>query len=80
MVVYSYVDLVDASGNKVERRVMTNQRKKDYKNHHKVRTILLNFVSYTKYEKITNRDTAKSVFDSLRMTHEGNAQVKETKR
>ena len=58
---------------------MTDQQKKNYKNHHKVRTILLNFVSYTKYEKITNKDTAESIFDSLRVTHEGNTQVKETK-
>jgi hypothetical protein len=31
------------------------------------------------YEKITNRDFAKTIFDSLRMTHEGNVLVKETK-
>ena len=41
--------------------------------------ILLNAISYTEYEKITNKETAKSIFDSLQMTHEGNAQVKETK-
>lgn len=58
---------------------MTYQQNKDYKNHHKARTILLNAISYTEYEKITNIDFAKSIFDSLRMTHEGNAQVKETK-
>ena len=33
----------------------------------------------TKYEKIINRETTKNMFDSLRMTHEGNMQVKETK-
>lgn len=58
---------------------MTKQQKKDYKNHHKVRTTLLNPISYTEYEKITNRDSENSIFDSLRMTHEGNTQVKETK-
>lgn len=79
MVVNGYIHRVDASGNKVETRVMIDQQKKDYKNHHKARTILLNAISYTEYEKITNRDTAKSIFDSLRMTHEGNTQVKETK-
>src|ERR1044072_1902108 len=30
-------------------------------------------------KKITNKETAKSIFDSLQMTHEGNTQVKETK-
>ena len=58
---------------------MTNQQKKDYKNHHKARIILLNAISYTEYEKVTNGESAKSIFDSLKMTHEGNDQVKETK-
>jgi hypothetical protein len=40
---------------------------------------LLNVISYTEYEKITNRDSAKFIFDSLRITHKGNAQVKEIK-
>lgn len=35
MVVDGYIHPVDASGNKFERRVMTGQQKKDYKNHHK---------------------------------------------
>lgn len=43
------------------------------------RTILLNVISHTKYEKITNRDTTHDMFESLKMTHEGNTQVKETK-
>lgn len=58
---------------------MTDQHKKDFKSHHKAKTILLNAISYTEYEKITNRDSSKSIFDSLRMTREGNSQVKETK-
>ena len=36
-------------------------------------------ISYSEYEKISNRDNAKDMFDSLRMMHEGNLQVKETK-
>jgi hypothetical protein len=38
----------------------------------------LNAISYNEYEKITNRETAKEILNSLRMTHEGNSQVKET--
>lgn len=38
---------------------------------------MLNSISYTEYEKITNKDCTKSTFDSLRMTHEWNAQVNE---
>jgi spore coat polysaccharide biosynthesis predicted glycosyltransferase SpsG len=46
---------------------------------HKARTILLNSISYNEYENITNRDSAKVIFDSLTMTHEDNELVKETK-
>ena len=79
MVFDGYVPPTDATGKEIARRAMTDQQKKDYKNHHKARTILLNAISYTEYEKITNRDSTKSIVDSLRMTHEGNDQVKETK-
>ncbi|XP_050897860.1 uncharacterized protein LOC127104736 [Lathyrus oleraceus] len=79
MVVDGYINPVDASVNKVERRVMTEQQKRDYKNHHKDRTILLNAISYTEYESITNKYTTKSIFNSQRMNYEGKAQVKETK-
>src|ERR1044072_8673265 len=58
---------------------MTEAQKKTFKDHHKARTILLNAISYAEYEKITDKETAKSIFDSLHMTHEGNSQVKETK-
>ena len=36
-------------------------------------------ISYIEYVKITNRDYANSIFDSLKITHERNDQVKETK-
>lgn len=73
MVVDGHIHPVDGSGNKVERRMITAQQEKDYKNYHKARTILLNVISYTKYKKITNINTRKSIFDSL-MIHEGNSQ------
>ena len=50
----------------------------DFKNHHKARHILLNAISKMEYEKITNRDTTHDIFESLKMSNEGNAQVKET--
>lgn len=58
---------------------MTDSQKKDFQNHHTARTIMLNAISYNEYEKITNRETAHNIFESLKMTHEGNLQVKETK-
>ena len=67
-VVDGYVHAVNAEGNNIARSDMTDQQKKDFKNHHKARTILPNVISYTEHEKITNRDSAKSIFDSLRMT------------
>src|ERR1044072_4509414 len=69
----------DTEGKTVSRSQMTEDQKKKFQNHHKARTILVNAISYEKYEKITNKETAKSIFDSLQMTHEGNTQVKETK-
>ena len=79
LVVDGYSPPVDRSGNKIERKTMTDSQKKEFKNHHKARTIPLNSISHTKYEKITNRETAHDMFESLKMTHEGNTQVKETK-
>src|ERR1051325_3450529 len=58
---------------------MEKQQKIDYKNHHKARSILLSAISKMEYEKITNKDTAHDIFESLGMSHEGNAEVKETK-
>ncbi|XP_050888947.1 uncharacterized protein LOC127094126 [Lathyrus oleraceus] len=70
-----YVHLVNAEGNTIARSAMTDQQNKYFKNHPKAKIILLNFISYTEYEKITNKDFAKSIFDSMRMTLEGNAQM-----
>jgi len=74
-----YKPPVTDAGVAVPRSKMTDDQKREFKNHHKARTILLNAISYNEYEKITNRETAKDILDSLKMTHEGNSQVKETK-
>src|ERR1044072_7622090 len=74
-----YVAPVNNVGDAVPLIRMNEDQKKQFRNHHKARTILLNSISYSEYEKITNKETAKSVYDSLVMTHEGNLQVKETK-
>ena len=78
MVTNGYMYLVNANGQKIDRKALSDQQKRDFKNHHKARTILLSAISYSNM-KISNRDTAKNMFDSLRMTHEGKIQVKETK-
>ncbi|XP_057446030.1 uncharacterized protein LOC130738133 [Lotus japonicus] len=79
IVVDGYNFPVDEHGVKIPRDKMTRAEKKKFKDHHRARTILLNAISYEEYDKTTDRESAKSIFDSLRMTHEGNAQVKETK-
>lgn len=79
MVVDGYTHPINSNGVKPGISKINEHQKKDNKNHHRSRTILLNSISYTEYEKITNEDSANSIFDSLRMTHEGIEQVKETK-
>jgi hypothetical protein len=79
MITNGYTPPVDANSVKLERSVISDQQKKDNTNQYKARTILLNSISYNEYEKITNRDSAKAIFNSSRMTHEGNELVKETK-
>jgi predicted house-cleaning NTP pyrophosphatase (Maf/HAM1 superfamily) len=79
IVVDGYTCPVNSHVVKILRDEMSVDQKKKFKDHYRARTILLNAISYEEYEKITNRESAKSIYDSLRMTHEGNAQVKETK-
>src|SRR3954462_15703625 len=74
-----YKHPVNASGVKLTRHEMNDDQKKLFRNHHKCRTVLLNAISHVEYEKISNRETAYDIYESLKMTHEGNAQVKETK-
>src|SRR3954454_18568614 len=74
-----YKHPVNASGVKLTRQEMNDDQKKLFRNHHKCRTVLLNAISHVEYEKISNRETAYDIYESLKMTHEGNAQVKETK-
>src|SRR3954462_8812015 len=79
LVLDDYRHPVNARGVKMSRQEMSDDQKKQLKNHHKSRTILLNAISHVEYEKISNRETAHDIYESLKMTHEGNAQVKETK-
>ena len=79
MVIEGYTDPVDASGVKIPRSEMTDAQKKRFKDHHKAKSMLFSSISYIEYEKISNKETVKSIFDSLIMTHEGNEEVKETK-
>ena len=61
---------VDGRGPKIDRKMMSDKQKREFRNHHKARTILLSVISYSEYEKISNKDSTKNMFDFLRMTHE----------
>src|SRR3954470_24475406 len=79
LLVDGYKHHVKACGVKLPRQEISDDQKKQFKNHHKCRTILRNSISHAEYEKISIRETSYDIYESLKMTHEGNAQVKETK-
>src|ERR1044072_1696904 len=60
LVTEGYEKPKDTEGNGIPLSQMTELQKKNFKNHHRARTILLNSISYLEYEKITNKETAKS--------------------
>lgn len=51
LVINGYTHPTYDGGKKIDRKSMTEAQKKVFKNHHKARTILLNAISHTKYEK-----------------------------
>src|SRR4051812_38815585 len=61
-----YKHPVNAIGVKLTRQEMDDDQKKLFK------TVLLNAISHAEYEKISNRETAYDIYESLKMTHEGN--------
>ena len=62
-----------------ERKKFTPTDKKLYKKHHKVKDLLIGCITHDEYLKITDKSTAKSIYDSLCSTYEGNKQVQEAK-
>ena len=62
IVLDGYTHLVDDEGKKIDRKDMDAQQRREFKNHHRARNIMLNAISKIEYEKISNRDTAHSIF------------------
>jgi hypothetical protein len=62
-----------------KRKLFTTEQREQYKKHHKVKGILLDSLTHAEYLKIVDKSSAKSIFDSLCSTYEGNQQVKEAK-
>jgi len=75
----------DGIGIEVDEEGMTRDRKslteanKIYRKNHRVRRILVEALPHSKYVKIVNKSTTKTIFESLCFTYEGNQQVREAK-
>lgn len=55
---------------------MDDTQNKNYKLHHKAMKFLVTFISFKEYKKISNIESTKTIYDSLRFNYEGNKQVK----
>ncbi|CAI8595590.1 unnamed protein product [Vicia faba] len=74
MVIDGYMHPVDESGQKIDRKRMSDQQKRDFRNHHKARTILLSAISYSepmvtalKLAKDLNKISLEELVSSLRI-------------
>lgn len=61
------------------RKTLTPIQEKIYRKHHWVRGILVDALPHSEYIKIIDKSTAKTIFEFLWATYEGNQQVKEAK-
>jgi hypothetical protein len=65
--------------NNSSRKLFSTCQKKQYRKHHKVKGILTDAITHTKFLKIVDKSSAKSIWDSLCYTYRGNKQVKKAK-
>ena len=61
------------------RQAFNDKEKKAYKKHHRVKDILIGCISHEEYLKISDKSTAKGIYDSLCSSYDGNKQVQEAK-
>ena len=54
---------LDHEGMVVDRKSQSQDRRKIYRNHHRVRGILVKARSHSEYTKIVDKSTAKVIFD-----------------
>lgn len=47
--------------------------------HHKARTFFISVITFKEFDKCSNKETTKNVFDALVFNYEGSKQVQETK-
>lgn len=62
-----------------DRKSLTPSQKKIYRKYHRVRFILVDSLPHSEYLKIIKKSTAKTIFESLVTTYEGNYYVKKEK-
>ncbi|XP_045797929.1 uncharacterized protein LOC123892146 [Trifolium pratense] len=62
-----------------EKKLLTPAERKIYSKHHKVKDIMIGAISHDEYVRIGDKKTAKSVYDSLCSTYDGNEKVQEAK-
>lgn len=62
-----------------DRKDLPQAQKKVYRKHHRVRSILVDDLPHSECIKIIDKSTAKTIFNPLCDTYEGNQQVLEVK-
>ncbi|CAJ2653255.1 unnamed protein product, partial [Trifolium pratense] len=61
------------------RKLLTPANLKTYTKHHRVKDIVVGAIRHEDYVRIENKSTAKSIFDSMCATYDGNEKVQEAK-
>ena len=70
MVLNGYTHPTNEEGSKIARKDMNKLQLKDFQNHHKARTILLDAIPYDVYEKLAKKESAYDLVESLRSLQE----------
>lgn len=66
IVLNGYTHPTNEEGLKIARKDMNEGQRKDFQNHHRARTILLDVIPYDEYEKITKKESAYDIIESLK--------------
>ncbi|XP_045791692.1 uncharacterized protein LOC123886420 [Trifolium pratense] len=67
------------SGNRKAPKLITPANLKIYTKHHRVKDIVVSAIRHEDYVRIENKSSAKSIFDSMCATYDGNEKVQEAK-
>ena len=73
------IDIEVHDEGETDMKKLTDAQKKVYKKHHRVRGIMCDAIPHEEFMKISNKSTAKTIFESLCSSYEGNQKVSEVK-